>query len=509
MSYTMPAEIPLLSKSRFLAGLQCPKRLYLECFHADLADKISLAEQAKLDMGTRVGELGRDLYPGATLIADPYFRHEDAVATTVSALSDRSAPAICEAAFLHDDVRIRVDILARAANGELDLIEVKSGTSVKNEHVPDVAVQIYVLNGSGVPVRKGCLVHLNREYVYQGADYELDELFQVEDITDDVNHLLPAIPSALEEMRRHLCQPEPPQVKPGRQCTSPYLCQFYGHCHVGDSEHPVTQLPRASQYLLDALDEAGIEDIRDIPDGFPGLNATQRLVRDCVVGNRVHLDQELAKVLGQLERPIHFLDFETFNPALPLYVGTRPYQVIPFQWSCHILTGDGSLLHREFLHGGLDDPREAFARSLLDALGGRGPIVTYSTFEATRIKELARDLPHLAEPLGDLLEGRIVDLLQLVRRYCYHPEFHGSFSLKSVLPALVPGLGYGDLDISDGDQASLAYSEMIQPQTTSERRRWLRDCLLAYCKRDTEAMVRLSEALEQSKPQTYGRAPLQ
>ena len=124
---------PVLSKSRFLAGLQCSRRLYLECFHPDLADPMPPAEQAKLDMGTRVGELARDLFPGATLIDDPYFRHEDAIAKTVSALSDRSALAICEGAFLHDDVSIRVDILARAANGGLDLIKFKFNSSAKDD----------------------------------------------------------------------------------------------------------------------------------------------------------------------------------------------------------------------------------------------------------------------------------------------------------------------------------------------------------------------------------------
>ncbi|MFW6125748.1 MAG: DUF2779 domain-containing protein [Chloroflexota bacterium] len=470
---------PLLSKSRFLAGLQCPKRLYLESFHPELADPLSPADRARMEMGTRVGELAREVYPGGGLIADPAFRHEQAVAATLQALSDTSLSSLYEGAFLHDDVRVRADILARTTDGKFDLIEVKSGTSVKEEHVPDVAVQVYVLTGSNVPVQKGCLAHLNREYVYRGGDYDLQELFHVQDVTDRVQQVLPNIPGDLQAMRDCLTSPEPPQVKPGRQCTRPFLCPFYGHCHAGGPEHPVAQLPRATQKLLEALAEAGIEDIRDIPDGFAGLNPTQRLVRDCVLGNRVHLDDELPRTLAWLERPVHFLDFETFNPALPLYPGTRPYQIVPFQWSCHTLLGDGSLEHRQFLHEGPDDPREAFAGSLIDALGDRGPIVTYSIFEAKRIEELAGDLPHLAGPLRALLEGRMVDLLQLVRRYCYHPRFHGSFSLKSVLPALVPGLGYDDLDVSDGDMASLAYAEMVLPATAPERRRWLRGALLA------------------------------
>ena len=159
------------------------------------------------------------------------------------------------------------------------------------------------------------------------------------------------------------------------------------------------------------------------------------------------------------------------------------------------MDSDGNLTHIEFLHDGFDDPRESFAINLLKTLGTSGSIVVYSSFEATRIRELADALPHLATELLALLDGRIIDLLPLVRKYCYHPEFHGSFSLKAVLPALAPDFGYSDLEISDGSLASAAYAEMIRPETTPERRSSLRQDLLAYCERDTEAMVRLSETL--------------
>jgi hypothetical protein len=183
---------------------------------------------------------------------------------------------------------------------------------------------------------------------------------------------------------------------------------------------------------------------------------------------------------------------------------TRPYQIITFQWSDHILEGEGQLRHEEFLHDGHGDPREPFARSLLNTLAGSGPIVVYSSFEESRIRGLAVALPDLAPDLLGLLDGRMVDLLKLVREYCYHPEFHGSFSIKSVLPALVPGFGYSDLQIHDGDMASVAYAEMIQPETTSERRGQLRAHLLAYCRRDTEAMVRIYEVLRKGSETRSG-----
>jgi hypothetical protein len=495
MSNLYREQIPLLSKSRFMAGLQCHKRLYLQLFHRDLADPLDGGRQAILDTGTQVGELARDSYTGGVLITEGHLHHRAAVSSTEKALADPSIQAIYEAAFVYDNIRIRADILARSGNDVFDLIEVKSGTSVKKEHIPDVAVQLYVLHGCGIPVGRVYLCHLNRYYVYQGGDYDLSQLFAIDDVTEKALERQPDIPLILEEMRLPLWGLEPPDIRPMRQCSKPYQCEFYGHCHTGGTEHPVIQLPNASEKLVLELGESGVEDIRDIPDGYPGLNPTQQLVRDCVVGNHVHIAPDLPEALGRLEYPVHFLDFETFGPALPLYTGTRPYQTLPFQWSNHTLTGNGELRHQEFLHDGFGDPREPFARSLLEALGSSGPIVVYTGYEAMCLRELAGALPDLADAIIALAENRLVDLHRLIRTNCYHPEFHGSFSIKTVLPALVPELDYSDLEVSDGMQASAAYAEMIQPETPADRRSQLRESLLAYCERDTEAEVRLFEVL--------------
>jgi len=484
----------MLSKSRFMTGLQCHKGLYFSCYYPKLADPIGLAQQAIFDTGTKVGELARNIYPGGTLIKENHFQHEQAMKSTQKALQNPSIPIIYEAAFLYDDIRIRADILVRTNDGLFDLIEIKSTTKTKEEHIPDVAIQLYVLHGCGINIRRASLGHLNNEYVYEGDDYELDKLFQIDDITIEAKDKIPEIVLQLHDMREMLYQAEPPDIKVGRQCSTPYNCAFQGHCYSSVPEYYILQLPRVSKEILATLDAAGIEDIRDIPIDFAGLNAIQQRVRDCVVNNRIYLDTDIAGELNQLEYPIHFLDFETFNPALPLYIGTSPYKVIPFQWSNHILNEDGSIRHEEFLHDGFDDPRVEFARTLLQTLGDEGSIVGYSSFEAARIKELMQVLPHLSDELHNL-PPRMVDLLKFVRAHCYHPEFHGSFSIKSVLPALVPDLGYSDLEINDGGLASIAYAEIVNPDTKQERRDHLRKCLLDYCERDTEAEVRLFQML--------------
>jgi hypothetical protein len=242
------------------------------------------------------------------------------------------------------------------------------------------------------------------------------------------------------------------------------------------------------------LEEIGVNDILQIPADFSELNEIQQRVRDCVVNNAVYLNKEIKNELSSLVYPVHFLDFETFNPALPLYIGTKPYEVIPFQWSDHILDTDGKLRHEEFLHYGTGDPRPAFTESLIKTLGKTGSIVVYSGYEAGRIKALAEALPQYSNDLLAILP-RIFDLLPQVRDYCYHPDFHGSFSIKSVLPALVPGMSYKDLEVNEGGLASLAYLEIISPKTTSDRCAKRRAHLLKYCERDTEAMVRLVEVL--------------
>ena len=490
-------RIPLLSKSRFAAGLQCQKRLYLECYHRDLMDPIDPGRRALLDAGTRVGLVARNRWPGLWIEQD-YLHHDQAAEATAHALRDPDVRAIHEAAFTFDGVRVRVDILARADRGGWDLIEVKSSASVKEEYLPDVAVQLYVVEGSGVPVRKVGLLHINNRYVYPGGPYDLERLFVWRDQTDAARELGPFVVESLASMREPLRAWSAPEIKPGAQCERPYRCPFYTHCHVDEPEHPVRDLPRAGARLLDALRALEIEDIRDIPDGFDGLSELQERVRDCVRDGTIFADPELGRQLRSLKYPIHFLDFETCNPGLPLYPGTRPFQQIPFQWSDHALDPSGIVTHHEFLHDAKADPRLPLAETLAETLSDAGTIVVYSGFEERIIRSLAEEFPNMAPRLLPLAEDRMVDLLELIRGHYYHPEFRGSFSIKDVLPALVPGFGYQDLAIREGGQAGAAFVEMIDPATHPARRAEIREALRRYCRRDTEAMVMLFQALKEA-----------
>ena len=485
---------PQLSKSRFGAGLQCFKRLYLESYSPELAGPVEPSQQALFDTGTAVGILARQRFPEGRLIDEPYYEHSRGEASTSEAIADPLLPAIYEAAFTFEGIRIRVDVLSRNSGDSFDLVEVKSSTRVKTEHIPDAAIQLHVVEGSKVPVQRVFILHIDNSYVYQGGPYDLNKLFHLEDITEQARTLLSSIPGSLTDMWELLNQDEAPTIEIGPQCTRPYQCPFYGYCRQGTPEHHIEQLPRASPELIGKLRAAGILDISEIPSAFPTLSDNQQRVRDSVATGQPYISSELSAALARATYPLHFLDFETFNPALPAYSGTRPYQVIPFQWSLHTRDSPDTLCHVSFLHDGDGDPREGFSTTLLDAVGSEGTIVVYSGYEQTIIRQLAKEFPQHEVRLLMLCD-RLFDLLAVVRTHYYHPNFHGSYSIKAVLPALVPDITYSDLEIQDGSNASAAFAQMIAPATEEPERGRIRDALLDYCQMDTMAMVRLLDAL--------------
>jgi predicted RecB family nuclease len=271
------------------------------------------------------------------------------------------------------------------------------------------------------------------------------------------------------------------------------LSEFWEHCTREAPEHSVWELQGISQKRLDELSAMGIMDIHDIPDAFP-LNEIQDRIRTCVKNNEEFVGPDLKRELEDVAFPAHFLDFETLGPAIPRYAGTRPYQTVAFQWSDHILRADGSVEHREFLYEKGNDPRAEFTQTLLDALGSEGTIYTYTGYEEGVIKELADHLPQHKDRLLAIVD-RIKDLHKIVSKLYYHPDLHGSFSVKVVLPALLHDMGYGKLAIQDGQEAGLEYRKMIDPAITSEVREKIRADLLTYCGHDTIAMVKIREEL--------------
>lgn len=486
-----------LSKSRIAAGMQCTKRLFLECYAHDRKEPIDAARLGLIEVGRHVGVAARSAFPGGVLIGEQGGHHDDAVRITREAMENPNVRAVFEGAFTYDQIRIRVDVMARAEDGGWDLVEVKSSKQVKDHYVTDVAIQLHVVEGSGVLVQTAGVLHMNGEYVWPGGPYDPALLFQRRDLTEEARRRLPDLRRRLEAMRAVLWSLEPPDIAIGAHCERPHRCPFHGGCHESGAEHPIYTLPRMDQRLRRRLAALGIADIREIPSDFDGLSELQRRVRECLIAGVPFQDPQLRAELSGIRYPIHFLDFESCSAPLPVIPGTRPFEQTPFQWSDHVLHEDGRVEHHEYLHGSRTDPRRPLTMALLRALDGAGSIVVYSGFEARTMKELADLLPDLAGPLVEHVEHRMVDLHRLLFQHYYHPDLRGSFSIKDVLPVVVDGLGYDDLVIKDGSQASLAFSNMTDPALPVLEREELRSRLLAYCRRDTEATMRLFQELKE------------
>jgi predicted RecB family nuclease len=483
----------MLSKSRFLAGLQCHLKLWYQCFERELIPKVPPSQQAIFDAGHEVGELAMQLFPGGILIDAPYYLHKQAVQSTIKAMQDPDVKSIYEAAFVYDGVRIRADVLERLDDGSWNLVEVKSSTSVKEVYYPDVAVQYYVLEGSGLKISRAGILHINNEYVYDGQNLDLESLFSFVDLTGEIIAMQAEIPGQLKELKVTLAEEGATKIRPSRHCHKPYDCEFWEHCTKDMPEFWVYDISGIGQDKLEKLADMGIQAIGDIPATFP-LSQIQDRIRASVANQQEFISKKLEAELNDVEYPVHFLDFETIGPAIPRYESTRPYQTIPFQWSDHVLYEDGKLDHREYLCNEDKDPREEFTTSLLDALGTEGSIVIYTSYETGVLKSLSEHFPQYADELQSAID-RFVDLYAIIRRSYYHPKFYGSFSLKYVLPALVPEMSYENLSIQDGMQASLDYLRMIDHETPENERAKIRDDLLIYCGQDTLAMVKIRDEL--------------
>ena len=477
-----------LSKSKYLAGLQCPKRLYLEIHARELMGEIDAGTQAILDAGTRVGELARERYPGGALLDVEYFKVAEGLERTAALLADPNLSAMYEGFIQCDDVLVRPDLLVRTGEHRWRLIEVKSTSQVKPEHQDDLAIQAYVLTGAGLALDATRLLHINTEYCYPGGALDLDQLFQEQDLTQAVADRQDEIPGRLATMRQVLAAQAPPAIEPDDHCFAPYECPFWAHCTRDKPARWIYYLP-GSRKAFHELSARGIQRIDEIPAGYP-LQRIQRRVKDAVEW----IGPGLQAVLDTIQYPVHHLDFETVGSAIPVYPNTRPYQAVPFQWSNHIEARDGELRHEAYLCPDARDPREELAVALLTSVGQVGSICTYSSYERAVLTGLAEALPHLRRDLVRLCD-RLWDLLPIIKAHYYHPEFAGSYSIKAVLPALAPHLAYADLEIQEGTLASVEFARMVFDDLDPAEQARIRTALLSYCARDTLAMVEVRRAL--------------
>ncbi|MSQ02077.1 MAG: DUF2779 domain-containing protein [Myxococcales bacterium] len=468
-------------RADLLAAFQCERRAWLQHHPSESAP--FPATHPRADDRDAVRDAARRRYPGGRLVSAKLPLAER-LALTWTLVNDVDVGSIYDATFEASGVVVRAAILARSAGGFV-VVEARSASSVGEAHELDVAAVAWVAERAGVPIVGRVLLHLDGEYVRAGA---LDDgaLFVT------VNVPARSFADAEAALARR-DSPTEPSIAPGAQCSRPRECPFRAHCApAGAGAYSVARLPRAGRLLHD-LRELGVSDIRHIPPDLR-MNASQRHAVWSLVHGREYIGLGLAPALANVGWPLRFLDFEACQPAVPRWEGTTPFQQIPTQWSMHVQHRDGRVEHAEFLHAEDSDSRAAFVQSLVAAAGTEGSIIVYSNYEATTLRSLRDRLP---EWWGDLegLVNRIVDLLPIVRDHYYHPDLDGSFSIKATFPAICPDLGYADLAITDGASAAQAWLRMIRPELPAEERLGIRSDLLAYCARDTFAMLRIRDAL--------------
>lgn len=483
------------SKSKLLALRQCPKKLWLEVHRPDLLE-YSDGTDTRLQIGLQVGEIARRIYDrdGNGVLIDVQGDGFDRAFERTTELL-RTCQPIFEAGFSAGGALTFIDILLPEQKGDelaWHMIEVKSSTSVKDYHYDDLAVQAFAVKAAGIPLASISLAHIDSSWTFPGGvDYR--GLLKENDLTAETLSRTNEVNEWIIQAQNIVDQPTEPAIQTGSQCFSPFECSFYDYCSRNEPkpEYPVVWLPRFSSAKAEKLAAQGIDDLRNVPDEW--LNGKQLRVKTHTLTGAVFFDAAgAASDLAAHSLPACFLDFETIQFAVPVWKGTRPYQQIPFQFSMHRLDALGQLAHIEFLDLSGNDPSESFAQSLIAACGEQVPVFVYNAgFEMARIRELAERFPALSQPLL-AINDRIVDLLPVARERYYHPSQQGSWSIKKVLPAVVPELRYDTLDgVQDGGMAMNAFLEGIHPDTTAERKTQIEQQLLAYCKLDTYAMVRL------------------
>lgn len=471
---------------------QCPKRLWLDKYKRDEAQTGSDVT-ARMEVGHKVGEIAQSLFPSGILVDDEEL--SSAINTTKQLLYDKPKQPIFEATLEHDGLLVRADLLVPTKNG-YRLIEVKSSGGLKDYYHDDFTVQKWVFDKNDVEIAGVELGHIDTSFVYQG-DNDFSKLLIFKNVDDIVEENIENVEDWVKSAREVLNAGEP-DIACGAHCHKPFDCPFIEYCSPEITEdlpqYGVDMYSRLSKKTRDELEIKGIVDGLLVPDEY--LSSTNQWIKAVTLSGEYELNDEAKAIVNNLAYPRYYFDFETIGFAIPKWAQTRPFQQIPFQWSCHIENESGDLGHHDFLDTSGNDPRRLCAEKMIEIMGNSGPIIVYNqSFEMRVISELAALFPDLSKKLL-AINTRVFDLLPVMRNNYYHPEMYGSWSIKAVLPTIAPELSYENMEVGNGGDAQEAYLEIINPETTKAQADLLTAALLEYCKQDTIAMVKIVEFIE-------------
>ena len=488
----------MLTKSTYLKAIQCQKLLWLTNHKKKLLTPQDDSAKSKLKIGTEVGKVACELFP--------YGRRVGYDATNLQGMAERTkewidegVETIYEATFLINGLFVMVDILRITPDG-LEIYEVKSSTKVKDIYLHDVAFQYYVVAMVGYRINGAFVIHIDSSYVREES-LNLKSLFSIVDVTEDIKELQEEIPAKIEKTLSSLADKKnEPKVKIDEQCHKPYICEAKEYCWRIQEKIPDYSM--FSIFFLGSkkqrdLYSRDIIKIEDIPHNY-NLTNRQRQKINCWNEQIDDIDhQQIEKFVKGLTYPLYHLDFETFQQAIPKWKGINPYRQIPFQYSLHIEHENGELEHKEFLAKEGEDPRENLAKRLIQHIPKDVMVLTYNmSFEKRVLKELAQDFDTLSNHLM-AIHNNIVDLMMPFQKgYYMTPSMKGSFSIKYILPALVPNMrnAYDNLElIQNGGDAMNAFAELSELEESKKNQ--MRKALFAYCKLDTLAMVEILKRL--------------
>lgn len=450
---------------------------------------------AIFSQGHDVGRLAQQLFPGGVdagiFVPDKYQKSIE----MTQKLIKNGAMVIYEAGFAINGLHCFVDILVHDKDG-WKAYEVKSSTQVKPVNLLDAAFQYHVMSLCGLHLVDISLVVLNTAYERKG-NIDIKSLFKIESVYKKVLDLQDKIKQDIDDYFVTLNAPSPPVVDIGPHCTDPYDCDFHSHCWNHVPDYSIFNISRLSGDKKWELYRMGILKFEDIPPDFK-LNDSQWQQVLAELKGETHIDKSaIQRFLDSLSYPLHFLDFESFQPAIPLFDNSRPYQQIVFQYSLHTIESAGSEpVHRAFLaDNDSSDPRIPFINQLIGDIGETGDILVFNrSFEAGRLNEIAASFPNFQFPVSNIVH-RMKDLMVLFQqRQYYVPEMKGSYSIKQVLPALVPGFNYDNLAIGDGGSASHAFMSLVS-EKNQKKIQMTRENLLEYCRQDTLAMVEILKVI--------------
>ena len=489
-----------LSKSKYCLLWQCPKLLWLDTCHRELKTEDPSRDE-RMVTGNEVGDLAMRLfgdYTEVTVLKEDGSPDLSAMIEKTRQCIENGTENICEASFSYNGLYCAVDILRKEGSGYA-IYEVKSSTHEAEIYGVDIAYQKYVLEHCGLTVTGTYLVCINSEYT-RGKELDIRQLFRIADMTEWVNPEMPMIPSRLKLAGETLSSGTEPARDIGEWCDNPYHCAYWEYCSRHLPQPSVFDIYRMTAKKKLEYYRKGMVSYEDMLSA-PKLNDKQlRQIQFQLSDCGTHIDKDgIQHFLNTLSYPLYFLDFETMQLAIPQYPGTRPYQQIPFQYSLHYIEEPGGeLKHREFLAESGKDPRRAIAESLCRDIPQNVCVTAYNKgFECGRLKELAAQLPDLAGHLLNIQENIRDLLIPFQSGYYYNRAMGGSFSIKSVLPALFPDdpmLDYHNLEgIHNGSEAMTIFPKI--KDMPPEEQAAARKNLLAYCELDTYAMVKVWEAL--------------